>query len=113
MLNQFFVLVDLASFASQINLPSVSEGKKLKFSGYNVFVPNNHSMATMLPKTLHEIGEHNFTKRDSLKSEYIYRLAQITQRIHQQQNLSSKYHEGTFSNIAVMDTQDHYVSLVR
>lgn len=91
----------------------MSESVGLTFYGYNIFVPYNSSLGTILLKNLQEIKVYNFTKNDILRPDYIYRIADITQKVVQEQNISAEYHEGSFSNIAVMDTHDNYVSLVR
>lgn len=93
-------------------MTKVSDTEKLKFLNYNIFVPND--LRPILYRLLQVIAEQNFTKNDTNTSDYISRLIKVVQMVyHQEQNISTTTdHEGTFSGVAVMDTEDNYVSVV-
>lgn len=95
-----------------MNMTKVYEAGKLKFMNYNVIMPNDSSLTPMMQRILQIIGQHNFTKDDTKKSDYIFRLIEVVQKVYQEQNSIMTYYEGTFSDVAVMDTEDNYVSVV-
>lgn len=61
---------------------------------------------------LQHIDHVNFTEADISKPEYVYRLGEIIQVAYAELNISSKFHQGTSSNVAVIDMSDNYVSIV-
>lgn len=90
----------------------MSQAVKFTFNDYDVYIPNMPSIGPLLISNLKEIERYNFTKEDSAKPEYVYRLVATTQNTYAKQNISERFHEGTSSNVAVIDLNDYYVSLV-
>lgn len=45
------------------------------------------------------------------KTEQIYYIPHIIQTVYEEYNVSENFHEGTSTNIAVMDLDDNYISL--
>lgn len=88
------------------------ESVKLQFYKYNIFVPNTSISEPILMSILQEMQLHNFTEQDIVKLEYINRIIDVTKKIYQEKNITSINNEESFSNIAVMDNEDNYVSLV-
>ncbi|KAJ8945822.1 hypothetical protein NQ314_009044 [Rhamnusium bicolor] len=103
---------ELYGYIKTMNQPIISQAIKSTFNSYDIYVPNTPSIGQLVIANLQKVEEFNFTKEDTNKPEYIYRLAETTQTIYGEQNISAKYHEGTSSNIAVIDLYDNYVSLV-
>ncbi|KAI4458006.1 nucleophile aminohydrolase [Holotrichia oblita] len=56
--------------------------------------------------------EMKFTQKDIHGIDYIYNLANATLNTYNEYNFWSEFHQGTASNIAVMDLDDFYVSLI-
>ncbi|XP_017786639.1 PREDICTED: gamma-glutamyltransferase 7-like [Nicrophorus vespilloides] len=103
---------DLISFITLENTPLKTVSLSGRFQDYNVYVPNSPSIGPDLLKILQMIDQHNFTTLDTVKPEYYYRLAEITKEIYTERNITTNFHEGTSSNVAVIDKDDNYVSLV-
>lgn len=61
---------------------------------------------------LQDIKKYNFTQKDAIKPEFTYRIAETTQLIYEELNITKKFHRGTSTNVAVIDLNDNYVSLV-
>nr|CAH7713673.1 unnamed protein product [Callosobruchus chinensis] len=102
---------ELYSHLNAINQPSHSRALKGAFYGYNVFVPNTSS-GPLLLHNLQEIGLLNFTKEDVDRPGFVFNVARSTQTVYLEEKVSNKFHEGTLSSVAVIDTDELYVSLV-
>ncbi|XP_049820917.1 glutathione hydrolase 7 isoform X2 [Aethina tumida] len=102
---------ELSSYITITNEPSHFEAVKSTFSNYDVFVPNIPSAGPSLLANLERIEKLNYSNNISA-AEYVYRIAESTEQIYSELNITSKFEEGTSSNIAVMDLHDNYVSLI-
>lgn len=103
------LFIELYSYI-QKKQPNLSQALKYTFNNYDIYIPNT-PVGLSLISNLEEIEKFNFTKEDSIKPEYIYRLLEVTQNTYTEQNITEKFHEGTSSNVAVIDLNDYYVSL--
>lgn len=101
----------MSSYITITNEPSHFEAVKSTFSNYDVFVPNIPSAGPSLLANLERIEKLNYSNNISA-AEYVYRIAESTEQIYSELNITSKFEEGTSSNIAVMDLHDNYVSLI-
>lgn len=52
-----------------------------------------------------------YMEHNNVSHEQIYYLPHIIQTVYEEYNASENFHEGTSSNIAVMDLDDNYISL--
>lgn len=86
------------------------EAIKTNFNNYNIFTSNYPSMGPILSLILQYMQHSNITH--SNKPENIYYIPHIIQTIYEDYNVSEHFHQGTSSNIAVMDLADNYVSLI-
>lgn len=84
----------------------------MNFYDYIVYMPNILTAGPVLSSLLYNINNINITYNDSLKPEYVYRLAKEVQTVYKEYNVSNNFHQGTSSNVAVMDLNDNYVSVV-
>lgn len=75
-------------------------------------MPNYPTSGPLLSVILQHIDRINFTEKDVSKPEYVHRLGEVTQIAYAELNVSSKFHQGTSSNVAVIDMSDNYVSVV-
>lgn len=75
-------------------------------------MPNTPSIGPLLLVNLQDIKKYNFTEKDADKPEFVYRIAETTQIIYDELNVTRKFHRGTSTNVAVIDLNDNYVSLV-
>ncbi|KAJ8917180.1 hypothetical protein NQ315_012672 [Exocentrus adspersus] len=91
--------------------PVLSQALKSSFNNYDVYVPNT-PIGPALVSNLKKMESFNFTEKDTAKPEYTYRLVEATQDTYAEYNISDRFHEGTSSNVAVIDMNDNYVSLV-
>lgn len=82
----------------------------MTFNNFDIYAPNTPSVGPLFLTNMQQLEKFNFTKTDTLKNEYIYRVAQVTQKVYHYLNISGTYHQGTSTNIAVMDLDDNYVS---
>lgn len=80
---------------------------KTTFNNYNIFVPNVPQTSNILFENLLKIEAIRFNQSDIGSASYISRIAQEIQTDF------NDLHEGTSSNIAVMDLNDLYVSFIR
>jgi len=101
---------ELYNFITLENTPFKSTAINLNFRGFNIFVPDGPSPGPELLQNLRRIAYLNVTSED-VKAELLYRVAEITQASYDSLNISSRFHEGKATNIAVMDKDDNYVSL--
>ncbi|CAH1119072.1 unnamed protein product [Phaedon cochleariae] len=102
---------ELLDSLKDLREPLTSEATKVKFGNFDVFLPNDNTSAALLAFALKELDSQNNSKLISTKEENIYRLAEITKNIFTT-NFSEPLHEGTVSNIAVIDKDENYVSMV-
>lgn len=100
---------ELYGYIDTTNQPVQSIAIKSTFHNYDVFVPSLESIGPILLVNLREIEEYNFTQTDSQSAK---KIVDSTLKIYGEFNVSTKFHEGTSTNIAVMDMDDNYVSLV-
>ncbi|CAG9856985.1 unnamed protein product [Phyllotreta striolata] len=98
---------ELYSYLEKINETSLTTSvvRKIEFARYNVFAPHED---VFIEEALREIGKTNYTERDVNSFDFISKTARLVESFHE----NGTYHEGTISNVAVMDTDDVYVSLV-
>lgn len=76
-----------------------------------MFVPNWPSGGPLLLMNLKHLSELNFTNIDS--SETQFKLAKLMLDMYEQLNITTdNFHQGTASNVAVIDNDDIYVSLI-
>ncbi|RZB39904.1 G glu transpept domain containing protein [Asbolus verrucosus] len=101
---------ELYAFITTSNQPSYSQALKLTFNDYDVYVPDSPSIGPIFLTNLQQLQNFNFTKTDTSRTEYVYRVAEVTQNVYNDFNVSSNFHQGTSTNIAVMDLDDNYVS---
>lgn len=66
-------------------------------------------MGPLLSLILQYMEHSNMSYVD--KSEQIYYIPHIIQTVYEEYNVSDNFHEGTSTNIAVMDLDDNYVSV--
>ncbi|XP_066145346.1 glutathione hydrolase 7-like [Euwallacea fornicatus] len=100
---------ELYSYVDSTNHPVQSQAVKSTFHGYDVFVPSVESMGPVLLVNLREIEKYNFTEVNVDTTKKIF---ETTLNIYQEFNIGARFHEGTSTNVAVMDLDDNYVSLV-
>ncbi|KAJ8985692.1 hypothetical protein NQ317_014341 [Molorchus minor] len=103
---------ELYRFIQSTNQPILSQALKSTFNNNNIYLPNTPAIGRIVMTNLREIEGFNYTIADTAKAEYYYELARITQAVYQEQNVSELFHQGTLSNVGVMDLDDNYVSLV-
>lgn len=94
------------------NKPSKEYAINSSFANYNVYVPNSPTIGPVLLATLNNIKKFNFTKDDTTKPEYTYRLAEIILNTYAELNITKRLYEVTASVVTVTDMQDNYVSIV-
>lgn len=102
----------LYSYIREEGGPTLTQSLKLKFRNYNIYVPDHQTSGPVLLINLHHIEYMNFTLKDTIHPEYIYRLAEITKITYSDLAVPQNFYQGTSSNVAVMDLDDNYVSLV-
>lgn len=84
---------------------------KYSFDNFNVYVPSSPSGGPLLLMNLKHLSELNFTNLDP--SETQFRLARLMLNMYEQLNITNdNFHQGTSSNVAVIDNDDIYVSLI-
>ncbi|XP_065169561.1 glutathione hydrolase 7-like [Atheta coriaria] len=104
---------DLRSYITLENTPTSSTALCSKLNEFNICVPNAPSIGPELLMNMQRIGQNNFTKMAAVQdAEYYYHIGETTKLLYEDLNITSNYHEGTSSNIAVIDKDDNYVSLV-
>lgn len=103
---------ELYKYITDDNRPTFTEALKLTFMDYDVYVPNFPTAGPILSIQLQHIEAMNFSQDDTKKPIYMYRLGELTQAVYTELNISRKFHQGTSSNVAVMDMNDNYVSVV-
>lgn len=85
---------------------------RFAFDKYNIYVPSAPSAGSNLLANLQHVSEENFTTKDVGKPDYVSALAYIIGTNHYNFNVSGEFYNGTSSNVAVMDTNEQYVSLI-
>ncbi|KRT83161.1 hypothetical protein AMK59_4588, partial [Oryctes borbonicus] len=88
------------------------ETTKRLFKNYNIFYPKSQNIGEVLLSNLENVRKSNVTEEEIGNVDYIYNLANITRNTYDEYNVWSQFHQGTVSNIAVIDLNDLYVSLV-
>lgn len=83
---------------------------KTTFYNHNIYVPDNPTIGPFLLENLESIGNLNFSQNDVSKPEFVYHIAKLLQKLYSDAEIDEKFHEGTSSNVASMDTDDLYVS---
>ncbi|KAL3277169.1 hypothetical protein HHI36_012521 [Cryptolaemus montrouzieri] len=100
------------SFISPDNSPVEIDAYKFQFKRHSIYVPNVPSIGPMLSILLQQIEKLNFTLEDSKSTLYHYKMGEITQIVYKDFQVGYKFHEGTSSNVAVVDKNENYVSLI-
>lgn len=103
---------ELYKYITHDNHPTFMQALKASFLNYDIYLPSYPTAGPVLSLNLQHIQSLNFTRADSSKPEYIYRLGEITQVVYSELNISSKFHVGTATNVAAMDMSDNYVAVV-
>ncbi|GLV44185.1 uncharacterized protein CBL_12519 [Carabus blaptoides fortunei] len=85
---------------------------KTTFHNYNIYVPDSPTTGPLLALNLQHVNNISFTDSDVPKPEYMYRLAELLQQLYADKDIVDNFHEGTSSNVAAVDLDDVYVSLV-
>lgn len=83
---------------------------KVPFRNYNIFMPNFPASGPILSAVLRYMESNNVTHVNTL--DYIYYFPHIIRTVYEDFNITNTFHRGTSTNIAVMDLDDNYVSLV-
>lgn len=96
---------------NKLSQPLHSKALKSNFSHYEIYVPNTPSIGPTFLTNLQQLEALNFSRNDSGKMEFTYRVAEITQTLYEKLNVSSKFHQGVSTNVAIMDLDDTYVAL--
>lgn len=94
------------------NLPMQTQAIKSTFYHYNIYVPNIPSIGPVLLVNLQHIEQMNYTLSDIKKPEFVTMIADITEAVYESLNVSMEFHNGTSSNVAVIDMDEEYVSLI-
>jgi gamma-glutamyltranspeptidase len=102
---------ELYSRITKDNRPSYGPAVKLTFNEYDIYVPDAPSIGPAFLQNLRHLQTFNFTPSDTTLTEYVYRVAEVTQNLYDTLNLTSRFHEGTSTNVAAMDLDDTYASL--
>lgn len=103
----------LYSYLNQINETMLTVSiEKSKFRNYNIYTPHVNSIGPFLTEALQINDKLNFTKEDISKPDFIYHIAEIARHFYEKTSVNDVFHEGTISNVGVMDIDDTYVSLV-
>ncbi|XP_050309798.1 glutathione hydrolase 7-like [Anthonomus grandis grandis] len=100
---------ELYGYIDPAHQPIQMQAIKSSFHNYDVFVPASETIGSVLLVNLREIEEYNFTK---VNTEAVKRILDSTLKTYNEFKVTSRFHEGTSTNIAVMDMEDNYVSLV-
>ncbi|XP_023018202.2 glutathione hydrolase 7 isoform X2 [Leptinotarsa decemlineata] len=103
---------ELYNFLNEMNRPQITQANQVTFNKHYVFVPSSTSIGPLVGSALNKIAKLNFTKEESQQPEYLYHLADISKTMFIENQMDLKFHHGTFSNVAVIDKDDKYVSLV-
>lgn len=85
---------------------------KSTFYEHNIYVPNSPTIGPVLLQNLEKISNISFSENDLTKPEFVYHIAKLLKQLYADFEIDEKYHEGTSSNVAAMDTNDLYVSSV-
>ncbi|KAK5650465.1 hypothetical protein RI129_001494 [Pyrocoelia pectoralis] len=103
---------DLYKHVSNTNELLESLAAVSKFKNYNIFVPATSEIGSTLMSNLQQLDHFNFSASELLKPSYVSTIAQVTKNGYDNLNTMGQYYEGTSSNVAVMDLNDFYVSIV-
>ncbi|CAH0552955.1 unnamed protein product [Brassicogethes aeneus] len=101
---------ELYSYITLTNKPNLAQSIKTVFNNYDIYVPGSSSIGPSLIKNLEKI--ENLEHSGVSSAEYIYRVADITENSYNDLNITTNFHLGTSSNVAVMDLDENYVSLI-
>lgn len=94
------------------NLPLQSQAIKTNFNGYNIYVPSSPSIGPALLVNLQHIAQMNYSLADLTKPLFFTSLASVTEAVYKTLRLGKTFHNGTSSNVAVIDTNEQYISLI-
>ncbi|XP_060527176.1 glutathione hydrolase 7-like isoform X2 [Cylas formicarius] len=101
------------NYIDSANEPVGSPAIKSTFYGYNIYVPGVETVGPALLDNLKEIEKYNFTDAAGAPvPQRFHALVDATLGTYKKFNLSTSFHQGTGSNVAVMDSDENYVSLV-
>lgn len=82
------------------------------FNKYNIFVPNVPSIGPELALVMQQIEKFKFSLEDTKKTRFFYTMAEKMRIIYADLNIGAKFHEGVSANVAAVDKEDNYVSLI-
>lgn len=108
----FILFVDLYKEVKTIREIKKIESVKETFRNYNIYYPKSQNIGETLLSTFKLIENLDITKEDVNEVPYVFKLANVTQYAYNKFNHLNQFHQGTISNVAVIDTNDVYVSLV-
>lgn len=94
------------------NRPVHAEALRLTFNNYNIYVPGKPSVGPVLLENLKIMEEMGLSGSNFSKSEAPYEIARITNALYRNLDLDEQFHNGTSTNIGVIDLNENYVSLV-
>lgn len=103
----------LHSYLDELNETAFVESVvATKFMNFDIYVPQTDAtVGQFLVNALNIFQTMNLSETVFSDPVYAHELVDVVQ-YYQHKNENSTFHEGTISNIAVMDTNDNYVSLV-
>lgn len=84
---------------------------KIKFENYDIYTTNGPGF--ILENILNQVEYLNMTAYNTSTPKYLNKIVNIINTEYKKLNLLGKYYSGTSTNIAVMDTNDLYVSFIR
>lgn len=108
---QLLIISDIQNFLSTKQELKRNNAIKYTFDRFNIYVPNWPSGGPLLIMNLGYLSKMNFTNNDI--SETQFKLAKLMLEMYEQLNITNdNFHQGTSSNVAVIDDDDIYVSLI-
>lgn len=103
---------ELYNYVHSLNIPMEYTSTVSQFKEYSVFVPENSEIALPLFANLQKINSTNVTIPDTAKPPHVLKFVEVTKRTYDEYKIVEKFYKGTSSNVAVMDLNDNYVSLI-
>uniref|UniRef100_A0A6P7FM53 Glutathione hydrolase 5 proenzyme-like n=1 Tax=Diabrotica virgifera virgifera TaxID=50390 RepID=A0A6P7FM53_DIAVI len=106
--------VELHSLLRNFNETALTETVKVtKFKNFEIYVPqNDESVGQFLVDALNELEKMNLNDAVFADPSYAHELVDVIQYYQHENTTYNLFHEGTISDVAVMDAEDNYVSLV-
>ncbi|XP_050508200.1 glutathione hydrolase 7-like [Diabrotica virgifera virgifera] len=105
---------ELHSLLRNFNETALTETVKVtKFKNFEIYVPqNDESVGQFLVDALNELEKMNLNDAVFADPSYAHELVDVIQYYQHENTTYNLFHEGTISDVAVMDAEDNYVSLV-